>query len=108
MRFVQRLRKSNKMGSEAVKLLERMKASRSGWKRDQIDRLYEGFGFIIKSGNGPHDKVYHPDHPDLFAFVPRHTKVGEAYVENAIKLITRLQKREESKSGREDIERKSS
>ncbi|HEX9386982.1 MAG TPA: hypothetical protein VF918_11735 [Anaerolineales bacterium] len=96
------------MGAEAVKLLERMKASKSGWKRDHLDRLYEGFGFIIKHGHGknPHDKVYHPDHPELFTFVPRHTKVGEVYIDKAVKLVTRFQEME-SKHGPKDIERKS-
>ena len=89
------------MGGEAVKLLERMHASKAGWKRNHIDRLYKGFGFIIKNGHGknPHDKIYHPNHPELFTFVPRHKKVGEVYIDIAIKLIDRLQKIEETRHG---------
>jgi len=80
------------VGGEAVKLLERMRLSKSGWKRNHLDRLYEGFGFIIKHGKGknPHDKVYHPDYPYLFTFIPRHHKLGEYNIENAIKLIDKL------------------
>jgi hypothetical protein len=56
--------------------------------------LYLGYGFIIKNGHGknPHDKVYHPDHPELFTFVPRHRKVGEVYIDTAVKLVLKLQK----------------
>lgn len=78
------------MGEEAVKLLERMRASKSGWTRNHLDRLYIGFGFIIKEGRSPHDKVYHPDYPFLITFVPRHRKLLEVYVSQAIKLIDRL------------------
>ena len=87
------------MGGEAVKLLARMRASKAGWKRNHLDKLYEGFGFIIKAGRGPHDKVYHPDHPELFTFVPHQTKLGEYNITNAIKLIERLQKLEEARHG---------
>lgn len=87
------------MGGEAVKLLERMRASRAGWKRNHLDRLYSGFGFIIKNGRGKHDKVYHPDHPELFTFIPRHTRIGEYNIDNAIKLICRLQEIEEAQHG---------
>jgi len=86
------------VGGEAVKLFERMCASKAGWKRDDLNRMYTGFGFVIKNGRGknPHDKVYHPNHPELFTFVPRHTKVGLVYIEIATKLIKRLQKLQES------------
>jgi len=86
------------LGGEAVKLFERMCVSKSGWKRDHLDRLYIGFGFVIKNGHGknPHDKVYHPGHPELFTFIPRHNKVAEVYIDNAIKLIKKFQKIKEA------------
>lgn len=89
------------MGDDAVKLLEKARVSKSGWNRKRLDGLYEGFGFIIKSGRGPHDKVYHPDHPELFTWLPRHTKLGEYNIDNAIKLIDRLRelKLKESQHG---------
>lgn len=77
------------MGTRAYKLLGRMRASKTGWKRNDLDRLYEGFGLIIKHGGG-HDKVYHPDYPQIFAFLPRHTKLARGYVEEAVKNIDKL------------------
>lgn len=50
------------MVSKAEKNLKRMKNSQSGWKRNDVDKVYEHFGFVIESG-GNHDKVYHPDYP---------------------------------------------
>jgi len=87
------------MGDEAVKLLAKARASKAGWNRKRLDSLYEGFGFIIKTGRGPHDKVYHPDHPALVTWLPRHTKLGEYNVDNAIKLIDKLQKLKEARNG---------
>lgn len=77
------------MGTRAHKLLERMRASKAGWKRNDLDRLYERFGFIIKHG-GRHDKVYHPEYPQIFAFLPRHTKLARGYVEQAVKNIDKF------------------
>jgi len=87
------------MGGEAVKLLADARSSKAGWNRTKLDRLYAGFGFIIKNGRGPHDKVYHPDFPELVTWLPRHTKLGEYNIDNAIKLIDRLQKLKEAQRG---------
>lgn len=87
------------MGEEAVKLLEKMRVSKAGWTRNDLDRLYTGFGYIIKSGRGPHDKVYHPDYPFLITFVPRHRKLLEVYVSQAIKSIDRLKELQENQHG---------
>jgi hypothetical protein len=84
------------MGGEAIKLLADARRSKAGWNRTKLDSLYTGYGFIIKKGRGPHDKVYHPDHPELFTWLPRHTKLGEYNIDNAIKLIDRLQKLKEA------------
>lgn len=86
------------MGDEAVKELEKAKRSKAGWNRTRLDSLYTGFGFIIKTGRGPHDKVYHPDHPELVTWLPRHTKLGEYNIDNAIKLIDKLLKTEKGGS----------
>ena len=72
------------MPSEAEKLLERM-------KRSDLERLYTGFGFRIEPGRGPHDKVFHPDFPQLITRLPRHRRVYEYLVTQAIRLIERLQ-----------------
>lgn len=87
------------MGGEAVKLLAKARVTKGGWHRKEIESLYTGFGFTIKSGRGPHDKVYHPKHPELIAWLPRHNKIGEYNIDNAIKLIDRLQKLEEARHG---------
>jgi hypothetical protein len=87
------------LGGSAVNLLEKARVSKAGWHRNELDSLYKSFGFIIKNGS-KHDKVYHPDHPELFTFVPRHaTKLGEYNIANAIKLIEKLQKLEEFHHG---------
>jgi hypothetical protein len=83
--------------SEAEKMLDKARSSRAGWHRKELESLYFGFGFIIVSSRGPHDKVYHPDHPELITFLPRHNKIGEYNVDNAIKLIDRLIKIKEVK-----------
>jgi hypothetical protein len=82
------------MASSAEKLLERAKQSQSGWKRQELDRLYEGFGFIIRHGRN-HDIISHPEHPDLREIVPRHRKVKPPYVRAAVKRISELLSRQE-------------
>ncbi len=87
------------MGDEAFKLLAKAIASKAGWHRKELDSLYEAFGFIIVHKTN-HDKVYHPEHPELFTFIPRHPsqKLGVYNIDNAIKLINRLQKIKETKN----------
>lgn len=75
-----------------------MRSSKAGWKRKDLDKLYKGFGFIIKHRKR-HDKVYHPDYPQIFTFLPRHTKLARGYVEEAIKKIDAFLELEESKDG---------
>jgi predicted RNA binding protein YcfA (HicA-like mRNA interferase family) len=77
------------MTSKAQKLLERMRQSKASWKRDDLDRLYEGFGFVISHGKS-HNIVKHPDFPELRATLPRHNYLAKGYVEYAVKLIDRL------------------
>jgi len=77
------------MPSKAGKLLAQMRNSKSNWKRADLDKLYEGFGFVILHG-GSHDIVKHPDFPQLRATLPRHRELAKGYVEFAVKLIDRL------------------
>jgi hypothetical protein len=80
------------MTSKADKLLEQMRRSKANWKRVDLDRLYEGFGFIITHGAN-HDKLKHPDFPEvreLRATLPRHRTLDKVYIEEAIKRIDRL------------------
>jgi hypothetical protein len=75
--------------SKALKLLERMRQSKSNWKRRDLDSLYIGFEFIITHGK-KHDIVKHPDYPLLRTTLPRHSKLAKGYVEKAIKLVDKL------------------
>ena len=82
------------MPSKADKLLEQMRNSKSNWKRADLDRLYEGFGFIITHGAN-HDIVKHPKFPQLRTTLPRHRELAKGYVEFAVKLIDKLLERQE-------------
>lgn len=77
------------MTPKALKLLERMKQSKAGWIRRDLDKLYTDFGFVINHG-GNHDIVKHPDFPQLRATLPRHSFLARVYVEFAIKLVDML------------------
>ncbi len=77
------------MPSKAEKLLERMRHSKSNWKRADLDKLYAGFGFDILHGSN-HDIVKHPRFPQLRTTLPRHRELARGYVEYAVKLIDRL------------------
>lgn len=77
------------MPSKAEKLLEQMRNSKSNWKRSDLDKLYNGFGFVILHG-GNHDIVKHPDFPQLRTSLPRHRILAKGYVEFAVKLVDQL------------------
>ena len=77
------------MPSKAEKLLEQMRRSKSNWKRADLDKLYEGFGFVITHG-GNHDIAKHPNYPELRTTLPRHRELAKGYVEFAVKLIDRI------------------
>jgi hypothetical protein len=77
------------MTPKAEKLLEQMRISKANWKTTDIARLYEGFGFIITHGAN-HDKIKHPDFPELRTTLPRHREVAKVYVEIAVTLVDQL------------------
>ncbi len=85
------------MPSSADKLYEKAKKTHSGWKRQEIDRLYKGFGFIIRHGSS-HDIVSHPDYPNLRETLPRHGTMKPIYVRRAVRLINALLDQQESDS----------
>lgn len=85
------------MTSRAKKLLEQMRLSKNNWKRNDLVRLYEGFGFVIEHGKR-HDIVKHPNYPELRTTLPRHNFLAKGYVEYAVKLVEQfleLQDKEE-------------
>jgi hypothetical protein len=86
------------MPSKAEKLLEQMRNSKSNWKRDDLSKLYIGFGFIITHGAN-HDIIKHPDFPRLRTTLPRHRVLAKGYVEFAVKLITELQALQKESEG---------
>lgn len=83
--------------SAAQRLLDRMRATKHGWKPRDFRRLYEGFGFERHEGGG-HTIYQHPDYPMLVATVARHQTLATGYAVDAVKLIdllTELQAQEE-------------
>lgn len=80
--------------NESDKLFERMLKSRFGWKEQDVERLYLGFGFRIDERTR-HRKYWHPRHPELFAIVPRHRDVKAVYIAYAVRLIKQLKEMEE-------------
>jgi hypothetical protein len=83
------------MSEKAVKLLERMRASKANWKRHDLVTLYNGFGFVIQSGSN-HDLVSHPDFPQLVTSLPRHTKIAKYVVAQAVKMVDELRRLQEN------------
>lgn len=78
---------------EGDKLFERMLNSRHGWKDNDLESLFLSFGFKIKEGHR-HRMFWHPRHPELYAFVPRHREVKGIYIRIALRLIHRLKEME--------------
>ncbi|RJP50815.1 MAG: hypothetical protein C4586_05240 [Anaerolineaceae bacterium] len=72
-----------------LELLEQMRKSKSNWKKEDIERLYREFGFIMRHGSN-HDIVLHPEFPMLRATLARHKALPKGYVQFAVKLIDRL------------------
>jgi len=82
---------------EGQKLFERMLNTRHGWKERDLEILYSSFGFAAKESTR-HRKYWHPQRPELYAFVPRHRSVKAVYVASAIKLILRLKEIQQNES----------
>ena len=74
---------------KALRLLERARRSLSNWRRRELDEMYLGFGFEIRSG-AKHDVVKHPKYPQLRTTLPRHGSLAKGYITYAISLIERL------------------
>ena len=70
--------------------------SRHGWHEQDLEKLYQSFGFEFKEAT-KHRKYWHPQHPELYAFVPRHRQVKAPYVVAAIRLISRLKGMEQDR-----------
>jgi hypothetical protein len=81
-----------------------MRQSAANWTREDLERLYEGFGFNIRHGS-KHDIVKHPDYPQLRATLPRHTTLAKAYIRTAVKLIDELENLRGEEPGEESGEK---
>ena len=73
----------------ALKLLERMRRSRSGWGESHLRKLFEGFGFVARDV-GNHVHYRHPDHPELRGQVPRHRSLRDYVTADAVAAIDEL------------------
>lgn len=78
------------MPKKPKKLFDSIKNSPTSRKREELVRLYEGYGFDIEPG-GEHDKITHPDYAELFTLLPGHRDLSPAYFRTAIKLIEKLE-----------------
>lgn len=85
------------MPSPSKKLLKKAKTTQDGWKRQEIDRLYSSYGFIIRNGR-KHDIVSHPNNPNLRETLPRHRNIKPVYVRRAVRLINALLNQQENDS----------
>ena len=74
-----------------------MRNSPNGWKQNDIERVYLGYGFDIWSGKN-HDNARHPVYRQLRAQWPRHGKVAKVYVYQLIELIDQLEELESGES----------
>ena len=83
------------MSSGDSKLLESMRRSSKGWKRRDLDSLLRQYGFVIEN-RAKHDKTYHPKHPELLTFLPRHNDIHSYVVKQVIRLIDRLLEKTEA------------
>lgn len=77
------------MTRKAIKLLERMRLSKTGWSAKDLFQLYEGHGFLIIHGS-KHDIVKHPRYPNLRTTLPRHDYLARGYVDYAVKMVDQL------------------
>ena len=80
--------------ADVNKLLSRMRASRAGWGQADLEALYLGFGFEFREGK-QHRFYFHPNHPELFATVARHSPLAKGYITHAIRLIEWLMQLED-------------
>lgn len=73
----------------AVKLLQRMRSTKSGWGAEDMDALLTGFGFERREG-GKHIVYVHPEFPQLRETVSRQRDLPPGYAQSAIKSIEQL------------------
>ena len=77
------------MSRKGDALLAKMRASKHGWKKEDLEKLYKAFGF--EQQRSRHILYVHPDYPELRGTVS-HTSSSLAigYVNHAIRTIDSL------------------
>lgn len=78
----------------ADRLYEKAIRTKSGWRLQELLRLYEGFGFVVKEGR-KHIVVSHPLHRNLVTTITRKRTLARGYIDEAVKIIEALQGLEE-------------
>ena len=78
-------------GVAADKLLERMRATKTGWGQKDFERLLKGFGFKVVGKK--HDIYIHTIYSDLRIGVPRHNKLKKWVAQDAVKVVDELKRR---------------
>lgn len=71
------------------KLFHQMREGKYGWKYNDLDALYRGYGFEVRE-DGKHTMYIHPEFKTLRATVARHRSLPIGYIQHAIKLIEQL------------------
>lgn len=88
------------MSTNALKLLERMRRTKSGWGQKHFHQLLSGFGF--KEAGKKHAIYTHPEHPEFRVTVPRHKSVREYVTARVVKVVDELlEKIKEMNNGQE-------
>jgi hypothetical protein len=77
-------------GKKGLRLLQHAKNSPYGWRREELDKLYKQYGFIIENGK-KHDIVRYPGIPDLITTLTRSSsELHPDYVRYAVTMIETL------------------
>jgi hypothetical protein len=82
---------------KAIKTLAAMRNSAAGWKQEDIERVYLGFGFDVWSGKN-HDIARHPKYREIQGMWPRHGSIAKAYIRELIRNIDLLSEIEKARS----------
>ena len=74
-------------------LLNRMRATKTGWRDIDLRKLYLGLGFEVREG-GKHSVYIHPRYSELRATVTRSRSLAKGYIAHAVGLAQRLEELE--------------
>ena len=74
-------------------ILQKMRASKAGWRPGDLERVYLGLGFGMREGS-KHRLYIHPKYPELRATVTRSRTLAVGYITEALRLADRLRELE--------------